>query len=59
MLTDSIFRQDSVVTERINYDLLNTLKEIQTGNLTCPLLLGSGTMSKTKESVPTALTNDC
>ncbi|CAH1117918.1 unnamed protein product [Phaedon cochleariae] len=50
------YRQDSVVTDKINYDLLKTLNQIQAGELHCPLLLGTSTMSKTNDSVPTAFT---
>ncbi|XP_072394245.1 glutamate--cysteine ligase [Diabrotica undecimpunctata] len=53
------YRHDSVVTDRINYDLLKTIEEIQSGKKYCPLLLGTSTMSKTKENIPTALSNDC
>ncbi|XP_028130655.1 glutamate--cysteine ligase [Diabrotica virgifera virgifera] len=53
------YRYDSVVSERINYDLLKTIEEIQSGKKYCPLLLGTSTMSKTKENIPTALRNDC
>ncbi|XP_022239246.1 glutamate--cysteine ligase-like [Limulus polyphemus] len=35
------YRQDSVVTQRINYDLLCTANRIQRGELKCPRLLGS------------------
>ncbi|KAJ8926311.1 hypothetical protein NQ314_021327 [Rhamnusium bicolor] len=51
--------QDSKVTERINYDLLKTIKDIQDGSKSCPELLGYSTMSKTKENIPSALYNDC
>lgn len=49
------YRQDSKVTERINYDLLSTIHDIQKGEISCPELLGHTTTSKTKESIPTAL----
>lgn len=52
------FRQDSVVTERINYDLLTTIRKIQSGELACPELLGSSVASKTKENIPTAFYKD-
>lgn len=48
------YKQDSVVTELINFDLLKNIKDIQSGQKYCPLLLGTSTMSKTKESVPNA-----
>ncbi|KAG5897516.1 hypothetical protein JTB14_030013 [Gonioctena quinquepunctata] len=53
------YRQDSVVSDKINYDLLKTLEDIQSGVKYCPLLLGQSTMSKTKETVPTALNEGC
>ncbi|KAK5645790.1 hypothetical protein RI129_004254 [Pyrocoelia pectoralis] len=49
------YKQDSKVTERINYDLLSTIHKIQKGEVSCPELLGHTTTSKTKESIPTAL----
>ena len=53
------FRQDSVVTERINYDLLRLVKDIQAGDASCPELLGYSAMSKTKDSIPLALSKEC
>nr|CAH7723386.1 unnamed protein product [Callosobruchus chinensis] len=53
------YKFDSKVSEHINYDLLNRIRLIQTGKISCPELLGDNTTSKTKDSVPTALTNDC
>lgn len=53
------YKQDSKVTEQINYDLLKTIKDIQQGNKSCPELLGYSTMSKTKENIPNALFKDC
>ncbi|CAG9859161.1 unnamed protein product [Phyllotreta striolata] len=52
------YRNDSVVSEKINYDLMKTINAIQKGDKYCPLLLGASTMSKTKDSVPSAL-NEC
>ncbi|CAH1980035.1 unnamed protein product [Acanthoscelides obtectus] len=53
------YKSDSKVSEHINYDLLNRIRQIQTGKISCPELLGDNATSKTKDSVPTALTNDC
>ncbi|XP_041973973.1 glutamate--cysteine ligase catalytic subunit [Aricia agestis] len=50
------YKQDSVVTEKINYDLLKTAHGIQTGSIPAPTLLGSGTRSKTNEDIPKAFT---
>nr|XP_022918914.1 glutamate--cysteine ligase [Onthophagus taurus] len=52
------YRQDSKVTERINYDLLMTIDGIQQGEISCPELLGDIFTTKTKESIPTALTKE-
>ncbi|KAG5897515.1 hypothetical protein JTB14_030012 [Gonioctena quinquepunctata] len=49
------YRQDSVVSEKINYDLLRTLRDIQNGTASSPLLLGPCNFSKTQQTVPTAL----
>ncbi|KAB0804942.1 hypothetical protein PPYR_01912 [Photinus pyralis] len=49
------YKQDSKVTERINYDLLTTVHAIQKGEMSCPELLGHTTTSKTKENIPSAL----
>lgn len=49
------YRKDSVVTERINYDLLKKAKEIQDGVRSCEELLGKHSISKTKDSIPTAI----
>lgn len=50
-----IFRKDSIVSEKINYDLLKTAKEIQDGTKSCPELLGHYNQSKTKENIPSAI----
>lgn len=49
------YRKDSIVTDRINYDLLKKSKEIQEGTRSCEELLGHCTQSKTKEDIPTAI----
>lgn len=49
------YRQDSKVTEKINYDLMCTVKGIQSGEISCPDLLGNCVISKTKENIPTVL----
>ncbi|XP_063373572.1 glutamate--cysteine ligase [Cydia amplana] len=50
------YRRDSVVSEKINYDLLKTMHGIQTGQVAAPTLLGSSTASKTNEHIPKAFT---
>ncbi|XP_060522257.1 glutamate--cysteine ligase [Cylas formicarius] len=52
------YKHDSVVSEEINYDLLETVRDIQEDIKSCPDLLGFRIMSKTKENVPHALEND-
>lgn len=49
------YKKDSIVTERINYDLLKKAKDIQEGRLNCPELLGQGNNSKTKDNIPPAI----
>ncbi|KAF5270470.1 hypothetical protein FQA39_LY08348 [Lamprigera yunnana] len=49
------YKHDSKVSELINYDLLNTINQVQMGEIPCPELLGSSVTSKTKETIPTAL----
>ncbi|XP_047535750.1 glutamate--cysteine ligase catalytic subunit isoform X1 [Vanessa atalanta] len=57
------YKKDSVVTEKINYDLLKTAHGIQTGSTAAPTLLGGSTASKTNEDIPNAfrrmLSKDC
>ncbi|XP_049773639.1 glutamate--cysteine ligase catalytic subunit [Schistocerca cancellata] len=49
------YKFDSVVSEKINYDLLKTLNGIQRGEISCPELLGTSTQSKTQDSIPVVL----
>lgn len=51
-----IYSKDSVITDKINYDLLKTAHEIQSGKLSAPTLLGSSNVSKTNEDIPKAFT---
>lgn len=50
------YKQDSVVSERINYDLLSQMSTIQQGTVGCPELFGTS-ISKTKANIPTAILN--
>ncbi|XP_004924668.1 glutamate--cysteine ligase catalytic subunit [Bombyx mori] len=50
------YKKDSVVTEKINYDLLKTAHGIQDGSIPAPTLLGGGNVSKTNEDIPKAFT---
>ncbi|GJQ86461.1 hypothetical protein Trydic_g10368 [Trypoxylus dichotomus] len=52
------YKNNSKVSDKINYDLLKTVNDIQEGIISCPELLGYSIMSKTKESIPTALTKE-
>lgn len=51
------YKFDSVISDEINYDLLRTLHDIQTGQITCPELLGQtlGVNSKTQDNIPTSV----
>ncbi|KAJ8734851.1 hypothetical protein PYW08_014101 [Mythimna loreyi] len=57
------YNKDSVVSEKINYDLLKTAHSIQMGTFPAPTLLGSSTVSKTNEDIPKAfskmMSKDC
>ncbi|XP_013193132.1 glutamate--cysteine ligase isoform X2 [Amyelois transitella] len=50
------YQKDSVVSEKINYDLLKTAHGIQSGAVSAPTLLGASTTSKTNEDIPKAFT---
>ncbi|XP_045760592.1 glutamate--cysteine ligase catalytic subunit isoform X1 [Maniola jurtina] len=50
------YQNDSMVSEKINYDLLKTAHGIQTGAIHAPTLLGSSIVSKTNEDIPKAFT---
>lgn len=55
ILTHPDYKHDSVVSEKINYDLLVKAKLIQEGRIDCPELLGHGNQSKTKDNIPKAI----
>lgn len=50
------YKQDSVVSERINYDLLLQMSRIQQGSASGAELFGTST-SKTKANIPSAILN--
>ncbi|XP_077488541.1 glutamate--cysteine ligase [Amblyomma americanum] len=50
------YKQDSVVSERINYDLLQQMSKIQQGAVGCPELFGTS-RSKTRANIPSAILN--
>lgn len=49
------YKGDSLVSDRINYDLLMELNAIQAGEKACPELLGRSLQSRTQESIPSAV----
>lgn len=49
------YKHDSVVSERICYDLLKKAKDIQDGIRPCPELLGTNVGSKTADNIPPAI----
>ncbi|XP_011496435.1 PREDICTED: glutamate--cysteine ligase catalytic subunit [Ceratosolen solmsi marchali] len=50
------YRRDSIISQKINYDLLKKIHDIETNKVSCPELLGPCTISKTSETVPVAMT---
>ena len=55
ILSALFHRQDSIVNEEINYDLLKTIDGVQSGTVPCPELIGPSLVSKTQETIPTAM----
>ncbi|XP_034183693.2 glutamate--cysteine ligase isoform X2 [Osmia lignaria lignaria] len=49
------YKNDSVVTERINYDLLKKVQKIVSNEISCPELLGTCISSRTNETIPAAV----
>ena len=49
------FRQDSVVSDKINYDLLKKMKGVQEGLLPCNELIGCNINTKTTDDIPQAI----
>ncbi|EEB12269.1 glutamate--cysteine ligase, putative [Pediculus humanus corporis] len=49
------YKKDSNISEKINYDLLNHVKDIEKGKILCPELLGISIKSKTQEFIPKAV----
>ncbi|XP_055614038.1 glutamate--cysteine ligase-like, partial [Uranotaenia lowii] len=49
------YKQDSVVSEGICYDLLKNARDIQDGIRPCPELLGNNINSKTTDNIPPAI----
>lgn len=50
-----VHRQDSVVSDRINYDLLKKIKSLQNDEFACPELLGNESQTKSRECLPRAI----
>ncbi|CRK99012.1 CLUMA_CG011962, isoform A [Clunio marinus] len=55
VLSHPDYQNDSIVTEKINYDLLKKAKKIQEGLLPCNELIGCFMNSKTAEEIPPAI----
>lgn len=49
------YKHDSVITQRINYDLLKKIHGITSNEVSCPELLGPCIASKTTETIPAAV----
>ncbi|CAK9816605.1 Glutamate--cysteine ligase catalytic subunit [Anthophora plagiata] len=49
------YKNDSVITQRINYDLLKKIQKIVANEISCPELLGTCISSKTNETIPAAV----
>ncbi|KAG7205824.1 hypothetical protein KM043_007765 [Ampulex compressa] len=49
------YKRDSVITQRINYDLLKKVHNIVSNQVSCPELLGPHIASKTTETIPAAV----
>ena len=49
------YKNDSVITQRINYDLLKKVQKIVSNEISCPELHGTCISSKTNETIPAAV----
>ncbi|GAB1867770.1 Glutamate--cysteine ligase [Camponotus japonicus] len=49
------YKQDAVITQRINYDLLKKIHSIVSNDVLCPELLGQCILSKTTDTIPAAV----
>lgn len=55
-----MLRHDSIVSERINYDLMQKIRRLQDGDRSvCPELLGRGSGTKTRDTVPESMQRLC
>ncbi|XP_076384766.1 glutamate--cysteine ligase isoform X1 [Megalopta genalis] len=49
------YKNDSIITQRINYDLLKKIQKIVSNEISCPELHGTCISSKTNETIPAAV----
>nr|XP_012149230.1 PREDICTED: glutamate--cysteine ligase catalytic subunit isoform X2 [Megachile rotundata] len=49
------YKNDSVITQRINYDLLKKVQKVVSNEISCPELLGTCISSRTNETIPAAV----
>lgn len=49
------YKNDAVITQRINYDLLKKVDKIVSNEISCPELLGPCIASKTTDTIPAAV----
>ncbi|KAH0949445.1 hypothetical protein HN011_000296 [Eciton burchellii] len=49
------YKHDSIITQRINYDLLKKIHDIVSNEISCPELLGQCVSSKTTDTIPAAV----
>ncbi|XP_006612129.1 glutamate--cysteine ligase catalytic subunit [Apis laboriosa] len=55
VLSHPEYKYDSIITQRINYDLLKKIQKIVSNEISCPELLGTCISSKTNETIPAAV----
>lgn len=55
VLSHPEYKHDSVITQRINYDLLKKIEKVVSNEISCPELLGTCISSKTNETIPAAV----
>ncbi|XP_066601096.1 glutamate--cysteine ligase isoform X3 [Prorops nasuta] len=55
VLSHPDYKNDAVITQRINYDLLKKIHDVQSNRISCSELLGPCTTSKTTETIPAAV----
>ncbi|CAB0033817.1 unnamed protein product [Trichogramma brassicae] len=55
VLSHPDYKKDSKISQKINYDLLKKIHDLETNKISCPELLGPCTVSKTTETIPVAM----